>query len=106
MDFLERSAGCPRGGKLDRATVGMKTLVFTVDLPVAGSLYRDGHSGMAGPATWLRQPIQAVMHPRWALDVGLLGQPLSFGNIAAYDQRAPLRAQLQTHTPQNSTRGD
>jgi L-lactate dehydrogenase (cytochrome) len=43
---------------------------------------------MAGPATWLRQPIQAVMHPRWAFDVGLLGQPLSFGNIAAYTGRS------------------
>jgi L-lactate dehydrogenase (cytochrome) len=42
---------------------------------------------MAGPVTWLRQPIQAVMHPRWALDVALLGQPLSFGNIAAYTGR-------------------
>jgi L-lactate dehydrogenase (cytochrome) len=73
---------------LERAwAAGMKTLVFTVDLPVPGSRYRDGHSGMAGPATWLRQPIQAVMHPRWALDVGLLGQPLSFGNISAYTGR-------------------
>jgi L-lactate dehydrogenase (cytochrome) len=57
---------------------GMKTLVFTVDLPVAGSRYRDAHSGMGGPATWLRQPLQAAMNPRWALDVAVLGQPLSF----------------------------
>jgi L-lactate dehydrogenase (cytochrome) len=70
---------------LERAwAAGMKTLVFTVDLPVPGSRYRDRHSGMAGPAVWLRQRIQAVMHPRWALDVGVLGRPLSFGNIAAY----------------------
>jgi L-lactate dehydrogenase (cytochrome) len=27
------------------------------------------------------------MHPHWALNVGLLGQPLSFGNIAAYTGR-------------------
>ena len=36
---------------------------------------------------WLRQRIQAVMHPRWAFDVGVLGGPLSFGNIAAYTGR-------------------
>jgi L-lactate dehydrogenase (cytochrome) len=73
---------------LERAwAAGMKTLVFTVDLPVAGSRYRDRHSGMEGPATRLRQGMQAMMHPRWALDVALLGQPLSFGNIAAYTGR-------------------
>ena len=27
------------------------------------------------------------MHPRWAVDVGVLGRPLSFGNIAAYTGR-------------------
>ena len=73
---------------LERAwAAGMKTLVFTVDLPVAGSRYRDRHSGMEGPASWLRQGMQAVMHPYWALDVALLGQPLSLGNIAAYTGR-------------------
>jgi L-lactate dehydrogenase (cytochrome) len=73
---------------LERAwAAGIKTLVFTVDLPVPGSRYRDRRSGMSGPAAWLRQRIQAVMHPRWALEVGLLGRPLSFGNIAAYTGR-------------------
>src|SRR5271156_4857349 len=73
---------------LERAwAADMKTLVFTVDLPVPGSRYRDRHSGMSGPAAWLRQRIQAVTHPRWALEVGLLGRPLSFGNIAAYTGR-------------------
>ena len=73
---------------LERAwAAGMKTLVFTVDMPVPGSRYRDRHSGMSGSAAWLRQRIQAVMHPRWAVDVGVLGRPLSFGNIAAYTGR-------------------
>jgi len=73
---------------IERAwAAGMKTLVFTVDLPVPGSRYRDRHSGMSGPAASLRQLIQAVMHPRWALDVGVLGRPHSFGNIAAYTGR-------------------
>ena len=70
---------------LERAWAsGMKTLVFTVDMPVPGSRYRDRHSGMSGPAATLRQYVQAVQHPHWALDVGLLGRPLSFGNIEAY----------------------
>ena len=73
---------------LERAwAAGMKTLVFTVDMPVPGSRYRDRHSGMSGSAAWLRQRIQAVIHPRWAVDVGVLGRPLSFGNIAAYTGR-------------------
>lgn len=63
---------------------GMKTLVFTVDMPIPGSRYRDRHSGMSGPLATLRQYIQACQHPRWALDVGLLGRPLGFGNIEAY----------------------
>lgn len=63
---------------------GVKTLVFTVDMPVPGSRYRDNHSGMSGPNATLRQYMQAVTHPRWAVEVGLLGRPLSFGNIVAY----------------------
>lgn len=70
---------------LERAwAAGMKTLVFTVDMPTPGSRYRDRHSGMSGPAASLRQYMQAVLHPAWALDVGVLGRPLSFGNIEAY----------------------
>lgn len=70
---------------LDRAwAAGMQTLVFTVDLPIPGSRYRDRHSGMSGPVATLRQYLQAVTHPRWAIDVGLAGRPLSFGNIEAY----------------------
>ena len=66
---------------------GMKTLVFTVDMPTPGSRYRDRHSGMSGPYATLRQYKQAITHPRWALAVGLLGRPLSFGNIEAYTRR-------------------
>jgi L-lactate dehydrogenase (cytochrome) len=73
---------------LERAwAAGMKTLVFTADLPAEGSRYRDRHSGMSGPFAWLRQRTQAVAHPRWAVDVGVLGRPLSFGNIEAYTHR-------------------
>lgn len=74
---------------LDRAwAAGMRTLVFTVDMPVPGARYRDRHSGMAGPGARWRQYAQALCHPRWALDVGLRGRPLSFGNIEAYTGHA------------------
>ncbi|WNL41566.1 FMN-dependent L-lactate dehydrogenase LldD [Halomonas sp. PAMB 3264] len=66
---------------------GMKTLVFTVDMPLPGSRYRDRRSGMSGPNAKLRQYAQAITHPQWAYDVGLKGKPLSFGNIEAYTQR-------------------
>ncbi|WP_426344763.1 FMN-dependent L-lactate dehydrogenase LldD [Pseudoduganella sp. R-32] len=64
--------------------LGIKTLVFTVDMPVPGARYRDAHSGMSGRNGPLRQVLQAMLHPRWALDVGLLGKPHDLGNISAY----------------------
>ena len=70
---------------LERAqAAGVKTLVFTVDMPVPGSRYRDAHSGMSGPNAAVRRMVQAVTHPRWAWDVGLRGRPHDLGNISAY----------------------
>ncbi|WP_261817849.1 FMN-dependent L-lactate dehydrogenase LldD [Vibrio gallicus] len=70
---------------LERAkAAGVKTLVFTVDMPVPGSRYRDMHSGMSGPNAAIRRVMQAVMHPDWALQVGLMGKPHDLGNISTY----------------------
>ncbi len=70
---------------LERAkAAGVTTLVFTVDMPVPGARYRDAHSGMSGPNAPLRRMLQAVTHPRWALDVGLRGKPHDLGNISTY----------------------
>ena len=70
---------------LERAqAAGCSTLVFTVDMPVPGARYRDAHSGMSGPNAPLRRYWQAMTHPRWAVDVGLLGRPHDLGNISAY----------------------
>ncbi|SON87585.1 L-lactate dehydrogenase (cytochrome) [Xanthomonas phaseoli pv. phaseoli] len=70
---------------LERArAAGVTTLVFTVDMPTPGARYRDAHSGMSGPNAALRRMLQAVTHPRWAWDVGLLGKPHDLGNISAY----------------------
>ena len=64
--------------------LGAGALVFTVDMPVPGSRYRDPHSGMSGPNAEIRRMIQAVMHPEWAWDVGLHGTPHDLGNVSAY----------------------
>ncbi|EMC0409730.1 FMN-dependent L-lactate dehydrogenase LldD [Vibrio fluvialis] len=70
---------------LERAkAAGVTTLVFTVDMPVPGARYRDMHSGMSGPNAAARRVMQAMMHPSWAWDVGLLGKPHDLGNISTY----------------------
>jgi len=60
-------------------------LIFTVDMPVPGSRYRDIRSGLAGaPGSLgdLRRFFQAVGRPAWAWDVGLNGRPHVLGNVA------------------------
>lgn len=70
---------------LERAkAAGVTTLVFTVDMPVPGARYRDMHSGMSGPNAAMRRVFQAMRHPSWALDVGMLGKPHDLGNISTY----------------------
>lgn len=70
---------------LERAkAAGVTTLVFTVDMPVPGARYRDMHSGMSGPNAAMRRVFQAMRHPSWALDVGVLGKPHDLGNISTY----------------------
>lgn len=60
---------------------GAEAMVFTVDMPVPGARYRDAHSGMSGPNAPLRRVLQAMTHPRWAVDVGLFGRPHTLGNL-------------------------
>lgn len=73
---------------LQRAKVaGVKTLVFTVDMPTPGARYRDMHSGMSGPGAEIKRVLQAMVHPLWAFDVGLLGKPHDLGNISKYRQK-------------------
>ena len=70
---------------LERAwAAGVRTLVFTVDMPVPGARYRDRHSGMSVRFAAWRRMLQAVTHPRWAWDVGLRGRPHDLGNVSAY----------------------
>jgi L-lactate dehydrogenase (cytochrome) len=71
---------------LDQAKeAGCSALLFTVDMPVPGSRYRDVRSGLAGApgmAGGLRRTWQAIRRPGWAWDVGVHGRPHSLGNVA------------------------
>jgi len=70
-ELLQRAqaAGCP-------------VLVFTVDLPVLGTRYRDVRHGV-GPLARLRSLPHLMRRWSWAYDVGLRGRPLKFGNLSA-----------------------
>lgn len=82
--YVLRDRGFMRNA-LERAkAAGCSTLIFTVDMPVPGARYRDAHSGMSGPNAAMRRYLQAVTHPQWAWDVGLLGRPHDLGNISKY----------------------
>jgi L-lactate dehydrogenase (cytochrome) len=64
---------------------GCSTLLFTVDMPVPGSRYRDYRSGLAGApglAGAARRLWQGATHPGWAWDVGIMGRPHQLGNVA------------------------
>jgi L-lactate dehydrogenase (cytochrome) len=73
---------------LERAkAAGVKTLIFTVDMPTPGARYRDMHSGMSGSGAEIKRILQAMLHPLWAFDVGLFGKPHDLGNISTYRQK-------------------
>ena len=70
---------------LERAEgVGCTTLVFTVDLPLAGMRHRDTRNGMLDNSLRgkLGKAWQLGARPGWIYDVGVRGKPHSFGNLA------------------------
>lgn len=70
---------------LERAwNAGVRTLVFTVDMPIPGARYRDRHSGLSGPFAYYRRIFQALCHWGWAIPVGIFGRPHDLGNISTY----------------------
>ena len=83
--YMIRDRGFMRDMLAQARTAGCSALVFTVDMPVPGSRYRDYRSGLAGES-WLsgnvRRIGQAMLRPRWAWDVGVCGRPHQLGNIA------------------------
>jgi L-lactate dehydrogenase (cytochrome) len=70
---------------LAQAATHCSTLVFTVDMPVPGTRYRDVRSGLAQAPGFFgaaRRLGQGLTKPRWAWDVGICGRPHALGNIA------------------------
>jgi L-lactate dehydrogenase (cytochrome) len=70
---------------LERAkAAGCPVLVFTVDLPLPGSRYRDvrsGFTGASGMSGALNTAWQGVTHPAWVWDLYMGGQPHTLGNV-------------------------
>ncbi|MET0355309.1 MAG: L-lactate dehydrogenase [Cellvibrio sp.] len=71
---------------LERALAqGTTHLMFTVDMPVPSSRYRDIRSGLSGGSILRRKSarmLQSMIRPSWAWDVGICGRPHSLGNVA------------------------
>jgi L-lactate dehydrogenase (cytochrome) len=72
-DLLGRAkaAGCP-------------VLVFTVDLPLPGSRYRDIRSGFTGATpmqAMMTQAWEGITHPAWAWDLFVHGRPHTLGTV-------------------------
>lgn len=83
--YMIRDRGFMRALIQRAREAGCTALLFTVDLPVPGSRYRDYRSGLAGSAGLagsLRRTWQAITHPGWAWDVGVRGRPHHLGNVA------------------------
>jgi L-lactate dehydrogenase (cytochrome) len=82
--YMMRDRGFMRDLLAQATDAGCQTLVFTVDMPVPGSRYRDYRSGLAGSSGMmgsLRRTWQAMQRPRWAWDVGIHGRPHTLGNV-------------------------
>lgn len=79
--YVIRDRGFMRDLLATAKLLGVRALVFTVDMPVPGARYRDAHSGMSGPYAPLRRLLQVLTHPAWAWDVGMRGRPHRLGNL-------------------------
>ena len=83
--YMIRDRGFMKALLAEAAELGCRTLMFTVDMPVPGSRYRDYRSGLAGAPGLkgaIRRAAQAMMRPFWAWDVGVHGRPHALGNVA------------------------
>lgn len=67
--IVERMLGDAQGA-------GFRVLVVTVDVPVNGNRLRDQRNGLRLPMSLTpRIALDALAHPRWALDIALHGVP-------------------------------
>jgi L-lactate dehydrogenase (cytochrome) len=92
--YMMRDRGYVRA-LLERAQeAGCSALVFTVDLAVLGSRYRDVRNGVSPTAPLMariKTALDMIGHTRWFFDVAIKGRPLLFGNIT---DAAPLARDL------------
>lgn len=82
--YMTRDRGFMRELLQEAVELNCSTLVFTVDMPVPGSRYRDYHSGLAGASGLtgaIRRTLQGAVKPAWAWDVGVMGRPHGLGNV-------------------------
>ncbi|WNO54104.1 FMN-dependent L-lactate dehydrogenase LldD [Stakelama saccharophila] len=83
--YMIRDRGFMRELLAKARGLGCNALVFTVDMPVPGTRYRDYRSGLAGASGMtggLRRFAQALTKPQWAWNVGIRGRPHELGNVA------------------------
>lgn len=83
--YMIRDRGFMRDLLAKAADAQCSALVFTVDMPVPGTRYRDYRSGLAGAPGIrgaVRRFFQAATKPDWAWDVGVRGRPHQLGNVA------------------------
>lgn len=83
--YMIRDRGFMKDLLAQAMAVRCSALVFTVDMPVPGTRYRDIRSGLAGApglAGAARRAAQAMLRPHWAWDVGVRGRPHTLGNVA------------------------
>jgi L-lactate dehydrogenase (cytochrome) len=83
--YMIRDRGFMKALMQQAASQGCSALVFTVDMPLPGSRYRDYRSGLAGASSALgaaRRLFQGALRPDWAWDVGVMGRPHQLGNVA------------------------
>jgi len=83
--YMIRDRGFMRELLAEANAAGCSALVFTVDMPVPGSRYRDYRSGLAGASGFagsFRRTVQSILRPAWAYDVGVRGRPHQLGNVA------------------------
>ncbi|HEX3917577.1 MAG TPA: L-lactate dehydrogenase [Caulobacteraceae bacterium] len=83
--YMTRDRGFMAETLASVAEAGCPVLVFTVDLAVPGTRYRDQRNGMVAttPAQRFSQAMDGILHPAWLWDVHLNGRPHTLGTVAS-----------------------
>ena len=83
--YMMRDRGVVREILQRAAAAQCGALVFTVDLPVLGTRYRDIRNGFGvklNSIGRMRLGWDVLRHSRWVYDVAYQGRPLTFGNLS------------------------